>query len=87
MYAMIATRPDIAYAVGKLSQYCQNPAVRHRTALDRIFRYLRGTTDLALLYDNSTGPICYADSSYEDDSIGRKSTYGNVMLIENGAVT
>lgn len=28
------TRPDVVSAVGKLSQYCQDPAFRHRTALD-----------------------------------------------------
>lgn len=36
MYAMVGTRPDIAFAVCKLSQYCQDPCVRHRTALDRV---------------------------------------------------
>ena len=87
MYAMVATRPDIAYAVGKLSQYCQDPAQRHRTALDRIFRYLRRTADLTLIYDRTARPICYADASYGDDVSDRKSTYGNALLIGNGAVT
>lgn len=34
MYAMTCTRPDLAYAVGKLSQFTHDPALRHRTALD-----------------------------------------------------
>ena len=34
MYAMVSTRPDLAFAVGKLSQYTHDPATRHRTALD-----------------------------------------------------
>lgn len=34
MYAMVSTRPDIAFAVCKLSQYTQDPSVRHQTALD-----------------------------------------------------
>ena len=87
MYAIIATRPDIAYAEGKLSQYCQNSAAKHRAVLDQIFRYLKRTTDLALLYDNSVGSISYADASYGDDVSDRKSTYGNTLLIENAAVT
>ena len=29
MDVMVGTRPDIAFAVCKLSQYCQNPSVRH----------------------------------------------------------
>ena len=86
MYAMIETRSDIAYAIGKLSQYCQNPSMRHRTALDRVLRYLKRTVDLALLYDKTASPICYADASYGDNQIDRKSTYGHTLLIENGAV-
>ena len=86
IYAMIAIRPDIAYAVEKLSQYCQNPIAKHRSALNRIFRYLKKTTDLVLLYDNSAGPISYADASYENDVSDRKSTYENTLLIGNAAV-
>ena len=29
MYAMISTRPDIAYVVGKLSRYTSNPSSHH----------------------------------------------------------
>lgn len=86
MYAMIATRPDIAYAVGKLNQYCQDSVQRHRTTLNRIFRYLLKTIDLALLYDNSTDFICYADAFYENDVSDKKSTYENVLLIKNETV-
>ena len=86
MYAMIATRPDIAYAVEKLSQYCQNSTAKHCVVLDRIFRYLKKTTDLALLYNNFAGSISYADAFYENDVSDRKSTYGNTLLIKNAAV-
>lgn len=51
MYAMVATRPDLASAVGKLSQFSHDPCVRHRVALDRVLRYLRGTLNHALVYD------------------------------------
>nr|GEU66677.1 zinc finger, CCHC-type [Tanacetum cinerariifolium] len=34
MYAMISTRPDIAFAVGKLSRYTSNPSTLHWQALD-----------------------------------------------------
>ena len=86
MYAMIGTRPDIAYAIGKLSQYCQDPSVRHRTAIDRVLRYLKGTVDLALLYDGTANPICYGDASYGDDATDRKSTYGHTLIMGNAAV-
>ncbi|GJR00009.1 zinc finger, CCHC-type containing protein [Tanacetum coccineum] len=34
MYAMISTRPDIAFAVGKLSRYTSNPSALHWQALE-----------------------------------------------------
>ena len=89
MYAMVGTRPDIAFAVCKLSQYCQDPSLRHRIALDRVLRYLKGTIDLALVYDHSKAghPVCYADAAYGDDVVDRKSTYGHTLLIGNASVT
>ena len=88
MYAMVSTRPDLAFAVGKLSQYTHDPATRHRTALDRVLKYLKGTADLALVYDhNRNGDlISFADAAYGDDVNDRKSTYGHTMLLGNGAV-
>lgn len=89
MYAMVCTRPDLAYAVGKLSQFTHDPAVRHRTALDRVLKYLKGTADLALTYDHSSsnsGPMSFADAACGDDTNDRKSTYGHTMLLGYGAV-
>jgi len=47
---MLGTRPDIAYAVSKVSQYSSNPNSTHWTAVKRIFRYLRGTREFGLCY-------------------------------------
>jgi len=45
MYAMTATRPDSAYAIGVLNRYNHDPSNEHRVALKRVFRYLNGTKD------------------------------------------
>nr|GFB54403.1 zinc finger, CCHC-type [Tanacetum cinerariifolium] len=50
MYAMTSTRPDIAYAVGRLSRFTSNPSRQHWKAITRIFKYLRGTKDYGLSY-------------------------------------
>jgi len=50
MYAMLGSRPDIAYAVAKVSQYSTNPNPAHWSAVKRIFRYLAGTSDRGLCY-------------------------------------
>ena len=66
MHAMRCTQPDIAFAVSKLSQWCQDPAVRHRTAVDRVMKYLKGTADVAIVYKRG-GLIGYSDSAFGDD--------------------
>nr|GFB00395.1 zinc finger, CCHC-type [Tanacetum cinerariifolium] len=36
MYVMTCTRPDIAFAVGKLSKYTSNPGTQHWQAIQRV---------------------------------------------------
>ena len=43
MYAMLGTRPDIAYAVGLVTKFPTNPHSNHWGAVKRIFQYLPGT--------------------------------------------
>jgi hypothetical protein len=38
MYAAVATRPDIAFAVSALSQFLSNPGSAHWEAVKRVFR-------------------------------------------------
>ena len=50
MYASVATRPDITYAVSALSRFLDNPGSIHWEAAKRVFRYLSGTRDFTLTY-------------------------------------
>ena len=40
MYLMSCTRPDIAYAVNKLSRYMSNLGVMHWQGIMRVLKYL-----------------------------------------------
>ena len=40
MYGMILTRPDIAFTMGRLSQYLKGPAEHHGDGLKELFRYI-----------------------------------------------
>ncbi|GKF69455.1 hypothetical protein Tco_0202512, partial [Tanacetum coccineum] len=44
MYAMTSTRPNIAYAFGRLSRFTNNPSRQHWKAITRVFKYLRGAS-------------------------------------------
>ena len=43
MYVMNCTRPNIAYAISKLSRYTSNPGPVHWKAIVRVLRYLKYT--------------------------------------------
>ena len=43
MYLARATRPDISFAVSKLSRFMSNLGTDHWHALERVMRYLAGT--------------------------------------------
>ncbi|GJT63596.1 zinc finger, CCHC-type containing protein [Tanacetum coccineum] len=50
MYAMTCTRPDIAFAIGKVSRYTSNPGTQHWQAIQRVLKYLKKTMDYRLIY-------------------------------------
>ena len=53
IYACILTRPDIAFALGRFSQYLSDPAKYHRQALKNLLRYIRSTIDEGLVFSAS----------------------------------
>ena len=77
MYAMLGTRPDIAFAVSIVSRYSANPTLEHWAAVARIFRYLRGTADLELVFTGDLSPLVgYSDADWAGDVESRRSTSG-----------
>jgi len=52
MYAALAPRPDISYAVAALSRYNSRPFTCHMTAAKRVLQYLKSTADFRLHQQN-----------------------------------
>ena len=50
MYAMVCTRPDIAYSVGVVSRFLANPGKQHWQEVKWILRYLKGTSHYCLCF-------------------------------------
>jgi hypothetical protein len=88
MYAMVSTRPDIAFAVQQLSQFCNKPTATHYQEAKRCLRYLKGTLTAGLTYygDDSEYAIgfCDADHGAGED---RKSIMGYLFLMKGGAIS
>ena len=92
MYAMVCTRPDIAHAMGVLSRFMSKPGKEHWTAVKRVFRYLRGTSDYGLCYQGRPGLDRvldihgFVDADWARDLDQRRSTSGYVFNLFGGAV-
>jgi hypothetical protein len=87
MYAAVATRPDIAYAVSTLSQFLENPGEAHWQAVKRIFRYLAGTCELALTYGGERHDLHgYTDADGASQE-HRRAISGYAFIIDGGAVS
>nr|GEZ13496.1 retrotransposon ribonuclease H [Tanacetum cinerariifolium] len=80
-------RPDIAYAVCKLSRYTSNPSQDHWKAIGRVFGYLKRTRQLALYYDRFPAVLeGYSYASWITGSNDSKSTTGWIFTLGGGAV-
>lgn len=88
MFAMICTRPDIAYAVGQVAQFSSAPSHRHWEAVKRIFSYLKGTASHGVSYGwESSGQLAaYSDADFAGNVDDRRSTSGCVLLLNGGQV-
>uniref|UniRef100_A0A2N9HAT5 Reverse transcriptase Ty1/copia-type domain-containing protein n=1 Tax=Fagus sylvatica TaxID=28930 RepID=A0A2N9HAT5_FAGSY len=77
MYAMHCTRPDIAFAVNRLSRYTSNPSAEHWKAIARVLGYLKKTKDLGLYYSGYPAVLeGYSDTNWVTSVGDNKSTSG-----------
>ncbi|UYV61251.1 hypothetical protein LAZ67_1004109 [Cordylochernes scorpioides] len=70
MYLMTGTRPDIAYAVSRVSQFMNNPGPSHWTAVKKIFGYLKATKNISICFGGSsctTSLIGFSDADFAAD--------------------
>lgn len=88
MHAMVYTRPDIAFAVGKLAQFMSQPVERHGQAAKSLLRYLIATNHFKVRYGpGGDSRLCvFADSDWAGDPSDRKSTSGGAARLYDGFV-
>ena len=88
MYAMLATRPDLAYSIQQISQHSQKPTSTHEKAAKQGLRYLSGTAEEGITYDGKKGLKLegWCDASWGAEE-GRESVSGYVFTLAGGAVS
>jgi Reverse transcriptase (RNA-dependent DNA polymerase) len=86
MYAAVTTRPDIAFAVSRLSCFLINPGPEHHNAADRVLLYLKRFRNLGLEFGGGNNFIVASDASFADNTIDRKSSQAYAMKLFNGLI-
>lgn len=88
MYLSQITRPDITFAVNLVSRYLEKPLTTHWNAVERIFKYLKGTSNYSLIYNSSfkLQLYGYSDAHYAGNITTRWSTSGFIFMMNNGIV-
>jgi hypothetical protein len=86
---LVNSRPDLAYSVGYVSRFMENPTTEHLAAVKRVLRYVAGTLQFGCCYRRKKGAqlVGYSDSDLAGDIDTRKSTTGVVFFLGGNLVT
>jgi hypothetical protein len=88
MYLASAMRPDISFAVSKLSRFVSNLGDDHWHALERVLRYLKGTMSLGIHYTGYPTILeGYCDANWISDADEIYATSGYVFSLGGGVVS
>ncbi len=89
MYLSTVTRPDIAFAVGRLASGASKPTKELWERVKRVLRYVNGSRDAHIKYNRHQGPLAietYVDTSYASDPARRRSITGYIIKLGGGPV-
>ncbi|GKC55324.1 hypothetical protein Tco_1078069, partial [Tanacetum coccineum] len=80
---LIASRPNIMFAICACVRFQVTPKVSHLYNVKRIFRYLKGQPKLGCWYpkDSPFDLEAFSDSDYAGASLDRKSTTGGCQFL------
>jgi hypothetical protein len=91
LWYLLHTRPDLAFLVGYLSWFMEEPRADHLTGVKHVLRYIAGTRGHGLHYTKHGGGesklIGYSDADMADDVDTRKSTSSIIFFLSGNPIT
>ncbi|XP_042007450.1 uncharacterized mitochondrial protein AtMg00810-like [Salvia splendens] len=83
------TRPDVTFAVHKLSQYVSNPSDEHWEAAEKILRYLKSSPGHGLFYlsNSKVSLSIFSDADWAACPDTRKSITGYCLFLGSSMVS
>ena len=93
LYPAVITRPDIAVAGSKLSEFLTNPSSQHFGESEQCMTYLRDTKTLAIEYSGSATHEanvkifeCASDAAFADEKTTQRSIEGYLFKLYREAI-
>jgi hypothetical protein len=85
---LTVTRPDIQFTVGLCAHFQASPRSSHRTAVQRVFRYLKHTPEFEIWYSASYSLdlVGFSDADFVCCGIDRKSTFGTCCFLGSSLI-
>jgi hypothetical protein len=87
---LVNTRPDIAFVVGYVSRFLENPKEDHMTAVKHIVRYVTGTKNWGLWFSRREEEVSltgFNDSDYASDVDKRKNITRVIFFLADSPIT
>ncbi|GKG01128.1 hypothetical protein Tco_0305833, partial [Tanacetum coccineum] len=86
---LIASRPNLQFAICMCARYQARPTEKHLHAVKRIFRYLKGTVYRGLWYpkDSSNALTAFVDADHAGCQDTRRSTSGSMQFLGDRLVS
>jgi hypothetical protein len=81
------TRPDVSFAVNKLSQFLRDPSASHWSAAVKILNYLASTKSLRLQLGGPLTCAGYSDADWVEDCQDHRSTLAYTYWFGDGAIS
>ena len=99
-YLEQCTRPDISFALNRLSRYQSNPGLPHWQELKHLCRYIAGTQKYGVIYGKDVYPMHkklrhdlsgplegFVDSDHAADKDSRRSCTGYIFFSRGGPIS
>ena len=88
---LVHMRPDIAFTVGYVSRFMEDPREDHWSAVNRLLRYIKGTVDQGIVFPKTSGSrlqlTVFSDVDMVGDIDGRRITSGVLVFLGSAPIS
>jgi hypothetical protein len=83
------TRPDLSFAINKLSQFMHKPTALHLQHLKRLLRYLKNTINFGIMLQQSStiNLLAYTDADWGGNADDRTSTSAYIIFLGGNPIS